>query len=103
MVTITGSNNMSTLDFGDFASNQVITALEQNTVARISAYVYLDGETVTNADVAALTSTSANGKLNLQFASDAILKPMEYSADFKEVFTTNSSATPETPAETTQG
>ena len=97
--TITGSNNMATLKFGDVkdASHQVITALEQNTVARISAYVYLDGETVTNADVAALTSTSANGKLNLQFASDAALKPMEYSADFKEVFTTSAPATPETP------
>ena len=59
--------------------NQIITSLGQNEATYISAYVYLDGTTITNADVAALTELSTTGKLNLQFASDAQLKPMDYS------------------------
>lgn len=57
----------------------VITALNQNTATRISAYVYLDGDVVDNSMVAATTTTSMTGTLNLQFASDATLKPMDYS------------------------
>lgn len=59
--------------------NQVITSLGQNDAKYISAYVYLDGTTITNADVAALTELSTTGNLNLQFASSAQLKPMDYS------------------------
>lgn len=57
----------------------VITALNQNTATRISAYVYLDGDVVDNSMVAATTTPSMTGTLNLQFASDATLKPMDYS------------------------
>lgn len=60
--------------------NQIITALGQNEATYISVYVYLDGNTIGNADVAALTELSTSGHLNLQFASDAELKPMDYSA-----------------------
>lgn len=55
---------------------QVITSLTQNEATAISALVYLDGEKVTNADVG---TVDINGTLNLQFASSAELKPMDYS------------------------
>lgn len=60
-------------------NDATITALQQNTAAKISALVYLDGETITNADVAATSATSVTGTMNLQFSSSADLKPMEYS------------------------
>lgn len=56
----------------------VITALTQNTAQAVSTLVYLDGEHLTNADVAATAATSMTGKLNLQFSSSATLVPMEY-------------------------
>ena len=68
--------------------NQVITSLTQNEEKHISVYVYFDGVTADNSAVAAIGELSASGKLNLQFASSADLKPMDYS-DLK------------TPAETT--
>ena len=57
----------------------VITNLDQNTPKAVSVLVYLDGETITNADVAAGVS-SATGTMNLQFASSANLVPMNYEA-----------------------
>lgn len=54
---------------------QVITSLTQNEATAVSALVYLDGEKVTNADVG---TVDINGTLNLQFASSAELKPMDY-------------------------
>ena len=56
-----------------------IMALTQNTATAMSVLVYLDGNTVTNADVAATGSTSMTGTMNLQFSSSATLIPMEYS------------------------
>ncbi len=58
--------------------NPVITALTQNTPKKISVIVYLDGDKVGNDDVAN-AATSLTATLNLQFASDAGLIPMEYS------------------------
>lgn len=55
-----------------------IMALTQNQAQALSVLVYLDGTTVTNADVAATGSTSMTGTMNLQFASSANLIPMEY-------------------------
>ncbi len=57
----------------------VLCALAANTATAVSAMVYLDGEKVTNADVAN-GNISLNGALNLQFASDANLVPMENTA-----------------------
>jgi len=57
----------------------VLCALAANTATAVSAMVYLDGENVTNADVAN-GQTSLVGALNLQFASDANLVPMENTA-----------------------
>lgn len=56
----------------------VITALAQNQDVKVSALVYLDGESITNADVSATGTTSVTGKMNLQFSSSAELVPMEY-------------------------
>ncbi|MBQ3531603.1 MAG: hypothetical protein IJA05_06770 [Oscillospiraceae bacterium] len=56
----------------------VITALGQNIPQQVSVLVYLDGEKITNADVAATASTSVTGSLNLQFSSSANLVPMNY-------------------------
>lgn len=58
--------------------NAVITALTQNTAQAVSCLVYLDGEEITNADVAATAIQSAVGTMNLQFASSAALDPMDY-------------------------
>ena len=54
----------------------VITSLSQNAIKNISVYVYLDGNEIENADVPALADIQV--KMNLQFASSAELKPMDY-------------------------
>lgn len=56
----------------------VIKKLTQNTEENVSVLVYLDGSTITNADVAATVATSMTGSMNLQFASSATLDPMDY-------------------------
>lgn len=61
------------------ADDAVLCALQANTAKAVSAMVYLDGDYVTNEDVAAEAS-SMTGELNLQFASSAPLVPMENSA-----------------------
>lgn len=60
-------------------SNEIM-ALTQNQAAALSVLVYLDGNYVTNSDVAATDATSMTGTMNLQFASSANLVPMEYAA-----------------------
>lgn len=69
-------------------ADAVITALTQNTAQAVSVLVYLDGETVTNADVSATGTTSMTGSLNLQFASSANLVPMEYTPLMEQTGTT---------------
>ena len=59
-------------------SDAKIVALPQNAEVEVSVLVYLDGETIGNDDVAATDVKSVTGSMNLQFASDAELKPMEY-------------------------
>lgn len=60
------------------AKDAAIVELEQNKAKAVSVLVYLDGTTITNADVAN-GMQSMVGTMNLQFASDATLTPMEYS------------------------
>ena len=55
-----------------------IEALPQNAELEVSVLVYLDGESIGNDDVAATDVKSVTGSMNIQFASDAELKPMEY-------------------------
>ena len=66
---------------GAFITTQTdaaITSLDQNIQKNISVLVYLDGETMTNEDVAATAKNSLVGTVNIQFASSANLVPMEY-------------------------
>lgn len=60
---------------GSFAANANITRLVQNEATAVSSLVYLDGVNLTNADVG---NASIQGTMNIQFASSAELKPMEY-------------------------
>lgn len=79
----TGTNNTQTQ-----ANNaQVICELTQNLAKGVSVLVYLDGEKVTNADVAN-AATSMTATMNLQFASSAELEPMEYSGLHQTTTTT---------------
>ncbi|MBO5006055.1 MAG: hypothetical protein J6C89_01275, partial [Clostridia bacterium] len=66
--------------------NQTITSLSQNQPTVVSAYVYLDGDVADSSYVATGTE-SMTGSINLQFASDATLVPMDY-ADLKGQTTT---------------
>lgn len=61
---------------GDAAG--VITTLTQNEAKVITAYVYLDGDSVDNSSVAANAAASMVGTLNLQFSTDQKLVPMDY-------------------------
>ena len=79
------------------SADQKIMPLTQNNATRMSVMVYLDGENITNADVAATGSSSCNAKLNLQFASDANLTPMNYTPLMNQ-----SGGTPETTAAATE-
>ena len=56
--------------------DNTLTALTQNVAKKVTAIVYLDGDIVDNTMVANAVR-SMKGKLNLQFASDANLVPMQ--------------------------
>lgn len=66
---------------GSFAEKDagVITPLTQNVPMQVTAIVYLDGNAVDNSMVAT-AGRSMKGSMNLQFASDAQLVPMENTA-----------------------
>ena len=64
-------------DAPKFKTSPALMELNQNDVHKLSVLVFLDGDKVTNADVAT-GDNSVTGTLNLQFSSDADLKPMEY-------------------------
>ena len=55
-----------------------IVALPQNNEVEVSVLVYLDGAQIGNEHVAATATSSVTGSMNIQFASDANLVPMEY-------------------------
>ena len=57
--------------------DSVITALTPDQQKNVTVLVYLDGKVVDNSSVAANAAQSMTGTLNLQFSSDAILKPAE--------------------------
>ncbi|MBQ8611086.1 MAG: hypothetical protein IJ412_05170 [Oscillospiraceae bacterium] len=70
-------NETGVVDLSGIAGDQSIMALVQNATEYLTAVVYLDGNEVDNADVA-INGDSMTGTLNLQFASDADLEPMQY-------------------------
>lgn len=62
-----------------FTGGNALTSLPQNQAKKVSMLVYLDGNNIDNAAVNAVGS-SGSLDLNVQFASDANLVPMENSA-----------------------
>ena len=68
-------------DTDDNVNQQNIVSLGQNEATYISVFVYLDGSSIENADVPATSDLQV--KMNLQFASSAELKPMDYSGSFE--------------------
>lgn len=62
-------------------ADAVIYNMPTNSAVKISALVYLDGESITNADVGT-GALSMSGSMNLQFSSSANLVPMDYSAGY---------------------
>ena len=62
-----------------FLEKQEITSLPQNQAVKLTATVYLDGDYVTN-DMVANALSSMSGNLNLQFATDQKLVPMQDAA-----------------------
>ena len=81
---------------GGWAANQQIVQLIQNEAKAVSTMVYLDGATLTNADVANVNLT---GTMNIQFSSSAKLNPMEY-GDLRNPNNNAGTTTPATPAVT---
>ena len=75
----------------DYIEDNKIMPLVQNEAHRLSVLVYLDGTTITNADVAIGSATSMTGSLNLQFSSSAVLEPMKYT-DFESLDGSNSNS-----------
>lgn len=76
-----GETQVEELTVADLNTDDTKTALKslaKNAVEKLSVLVYLDGDSVENGDVANATE-SMSGTMNLQFSSDAELKPMEYS------------------------
>ena len=85
----------------DGAENPIIMPLAQNTVHELSVMVYLDGESITNADVAYDAVSSMTGTMNLQFSSTADLKAMVYTDLVRGVEPGETTATqPSTPTVT---
>lgn len=65
------------ITLGNKKAKAEITSLLDSVPQQVSVIVYLDGSYVSNAMVAANSSQSMTGTLNLQFASDVQLIPME--------------------------
>ena len=70
-------NDKGVLSLGSELASGSLTALQQNVATALTSLVYLDGDTVENSDVA-ISGSSMTGTMNLQFASDATLDPMDY-------------------------
>lgn len=64
----------------------LMNAMTKNAAVQISAIVWLDGNTITNADVAAIkvNDTLAQATLNLQFSTDVELTPANNNALYQE-------------------
>lgn len=74
------------MTIGQKLDSPVITALQQNVPTAVTTLVYMDGDRVQNGDVA-ISGKSMVGTMNLQFASDAELNPMDYTYNNAQVET----------------
>lgn len=78
MKSVLWESNDCTLKVTGNATDNTITTLTQNEAMALTAYVYLNGDSVDNGDVAANAAASMIGTLNLQFSTDQKLVPMDY-------------------------
>ncbi len=78
MKSVTWESDDCTLKVTGNATDNTITTLTQNEAMALTAYVYLNGDSVDNGDVAANAAASMIGTLNLQFSTDQKLVPMDY-------------------------
>ncbi|MBQ3192130.1 MAG: hypothetical protein IJO21_06075 [Oscillospiraceae bacterium] len=78
-IVLTDKDGVAKVDAEGNADPKIM-ALDQNVIHELSVMVYLDGNSVTNEDVAydAQSGKSMTGTMNLQFSSTANLVPMEY-------------------------
>ena len=67
----------ATEDVNQKKQNAKLVDMEQNNAVKVTAIVYLDGDFVDNSMVAN-AAQSITGTMNLQFSSNATLKPMDY-------------------------
>lgn len=82
--TSTDENGTATVS-DNFLKNDaavLVNSMTKNAAVQVSAIVWLDGNAITNADVAAIkvNSAMAQATLNLQFATDVELKPANNNA-----------------------
>lgn len=75
-ITLNGKKVKAEGEGGTATPDNTLTALTQNVGKKVTAIVYLDGDVVDNTMVAN-AQNSMTGMLNLQFASNATLKPMD--------------------------
>lgn len=78
MKSVLWESDDCTLKVTGNATDNTITTLTQNEAMALTAYVYLNGDSVDNGDVAANAAASMIGTLNLQFSTDQKLVPMDY-------------------------
>lgn len=78
MKSVTWESDDCKLKVTGNATDNTITTLTQNEAMALTAYVYLNGDSVDNGDVAANAAASMIGTLNLQFSTDQKLVPMDY-------------------------
>ena len=86
--TMTGDDGVTTVTTDNFLTGDaaaLIQSMTKNAAVQVSAIVWLDGNTITNADVAAIKidEAMAQATLNLQFGTDVVLKPANNNALYK--------------------
>lgn len=74
--TVNTDKETGAIKLNNKSASAAITTLEENVPKQVTAMVYLDGSVVNNSMVAANSSYSMTGVMNLQFSSSAELVPM---------------------------
>lgn len=86
--TTTGDDGVTTTSSDTFYTGTdavLLPSMTKNTAVQVSVIVWLDGNTITNSDVAAvkIENALAQATLNLQFATDVKLTPANNNALYK--------------------
>ena len=96
---LTTTGNKVNADGTEQDESKALMAMQQNTAQKMTVIVWLDGDNVSNGDVAN-AEKSITGSLNLQFSSSATLVPMKNTA-LKNLTETNTPGG-ETTGDTTE-